>query len=90
MPQGRSELDRIVDVDGNVLVDSQGAIFAASFQGRLKALRPSDGSVIWERDTSSYRDLAEGYGHVYVVDDLDIVTAIDKRSSDVVWTPGSY
>jgi outer membrane protein assembly factor BamB len=86
LPQGRSELDRIVDVDGNVLVDPQGAIFAASFQGRIKALRPNDGSVIWERDASSYRDLAEGYGHVYVVDDLDIVTAIDKRSSDVVWT----
>jgi len=86
LPQGRSELDRIVDVDGNVLVDSQGAIFAASFQGRIKAMRPSDGSVVWERDVSSYRNLAEGYGHVYVVDDLDIVTAIDKRTSDIVWT----
>jgi outer membrane protein assembly factor BamB len=49
-------------------------------------MRPNDGSVLWERDASSYRDLAEGYGHVYVVDDLDIVTAIDKRTSDVVWT----
>lgn len=91
LPQGRSELDRIVDVDGNVLVDSQGAIFAASFQGRIKAMRPNDGTVIWERDASTYRDLAEGYGHVYVVDDLDIVTAIDKRTSDVIWTqPGLY
>lgn len=86
LPQGRSDLDRIVDVDGNVLVDSQGAVFAASFQGRIKAMRPNDGSVLWERDASSYRDLAEGYGQVYVVDDLDIVTAIDKRTSDVVWT----
>jgi outer membrane protein assembly factor BamB len=86
LPQGRSELDRIVDVDGNVLISDQGAVYAASFQGRLKAMRPTDGAVLWERDASSYRNLAEGYGNIYLVDEQDIVTAVDQRTSDVVWT----
>ena len=54
LPQGRSELDRIVDVDGSPLITAN-AVYAASFQGRLSAIRPTDGTVLWERDTSSYR-----------------------------------
>jgi outer membrane protein assembly factor BamB len=84
IPQGRSELERIVDVDGSPLVGNA-AIFAVSYQGRLKALRPPDGQVLWERDMSSYLDLAEGLGNVYVIDDKDTVWAIDQRTSDVVW-----
>ncbi len=84
LPQGRSELDRIVDVDGSPLITAN-AVYAASFQGRLSAIRPSDGAVLWERDTSSYVDLAHGFGHIYVVDDNSVVTAIDQRTSTVAW-----
>jgi outer membrane protein assembly factor BamB len=84
LPQGRSDLERIVDVDGDLLVTG-GAVFAASYQGHLVALRPADGTVLWERDTSTYLDLAEGYGNVYVVDDKSVITAVDQRSSDVAW-----
>ncbi len=84
LPQGRSELDRIVDVDGSPLITAN-AIYAASFQGRLSAIRPSDGSVLWERDTSSFVDLAHGYGNIYVVDDDSVITAIDQRTSSVAW-----
>ena len=61
LPQGRSELDRIVDVDGTPVITAN-AVYAASFQGRLSAIRPTDGTVLWERDASSYVDLAQGYG----------------------------
>ncbi len=84
LPQGRSELDRIVDVDGSPLV-TPSAIFAASFQGRVKALRPADGSVFWERETSTSVDLAGGLGQVYVVDDKDVIHALEQRTGTVVW-----
>jgi outer membrane protein assembly factor BamB len=84
LPQGRSDLERIVDVDGSPLI-STSAVYAASYQGHLVALRPADGTVLWERDTSTYLDLAEGYGNVYVVDDKSVITAIDQRSSAVAW-----
>jgi outer membrane protein assembly factor BamB len=84
LPQGRSELERIVDVDGSPLI-TQNAVYAASFQGRLTALRPTDGTALWERDASTYVDLAEGYGNVYVVDDKGVIAAIDQRTSSVAW-----
>lgn len=84
LPQGRSELDRIVDIDGAPLLTAN-AIFAASYQGRVKALRPSDGAVMWERETSTSVDLAQGRGHVYVVDSKDVVSALEQRSGNVVW-----
>ncbi|MEE3279855.1 MAG: outer membrane protein assembly factor BamB [Pseudomonadota bacterium] len=84
LPQGRSELDRMVDVDGSPLF-SGNMIYAVSYQGRLKAIRASDGAVVWEIEASSYLDPAEGYGQVYVVTDDDIVMAVDQQQGQVVW-----
>ena len=84
LPQGRTELDRIVDVDGTPLLAS-GLLYAASFQGKLKALQPSDGTMIWELAASTHLDLAQGYGHVYLIDENDAVLAIGQRDAAVVW-----
>ncbi len=59
LPQGRSELDRMVDIDGTPVITAS-AVYAASFQGRLSAIRPSDGTVLWEKDASSYVGLSQG------------------------------
>ena len=84
LPKGRTELDRMVDVDGTPLFVG-GLLYAVSYQGRLKALQPRDGSVVWELEASSFLDLAEGYGHIYVVAEDDIVMAVAQRSADVIW-----
>lgn len=85
LPEGRSELERIVDVDGSPLI-STGNIYVASFQGRVKALRQRDGSQIWEREISSFLDLAEGYSQIYVVAEDDVITAFDRDTGEVAWT----
>lgn len=85
LPQGRSELERLVDVDSTPLVTSA-LVFAASFQGRLKRMRLADGNEDWEREVSTYRDLAQGYGHVYVVNESDEILAYDMDSANIVWT----
>lgn len=84
LPEGRSELERMVDVDSTPLL-SGGVLYVAAYQGRLKALRASDGSLLWEQEIGSHVDLAEGYRQVYVVNDDDVVIAIDERTSDEVW-----
>lgn len=84
LPEGRSELERMVDVDGTPLLSGP-ILYAVAYQGKLKALRRSDGAMLWEMDVSSFLDLAEGYAQVYVVSDDDIVTAIDQQSAEVVW-----
>lgn len=84
LPTGRSELERMVDVDGTPIL-GQGFLYAASYQGFLKALRLADGAVIWEREVSSFRDLAIGLGQVYVVNEDDVVMAINQRDATLAW-----
>lgn len=84
LPEGRSELDRMVDIDGSPLLEGA-LLYVVSYQGRLKALRRADGAPLWQQDMSSHLDLATGYGHVYVVDDTDAVVAIDQQSAEEVW-----
>ena len=84
LPEGRSELDRMVDVDASPLINGP-LLYAVSYQGRLKALRRADGAAVWQRETSSHLDLATGYGQIYVVDDTDAVIAIDEQTAEEVW-----
>ena len=84
LPQGRTELDRLVDVDGTPVL-AGGLLFAGSYQGRLTALRPADGGVVWAMEASSFLDLAEGYGQVYFVSAEDVVTAVGQASAAVAW-----
>ncbi len=84
LPEGRSELDRMVDVDGSPLAEGP-LLYAVSYQGRLKALRRADGAPVWQQEISSHLDLASGYGHVYVVDEADHVVAFDQQTAEVVW-----
>ncbi|MEJ2131126.1 MAG: outer membrane protein assembly factor BamB, partial [Gammaproteobacteria bacterium] len=85
LPQGRSELERIADVDTTPLVVGR-QVFGASFQGRLKSIQLVDGAERWEQEVSTYRDLAQGYGQVYVVNEWDEILAYDVNTSNINWT----
>lgn len=84
LPQGRTELDRLVDVDGTPVL-AGGLLFAASYQGKLKALRLNDGGTVWELEASTFLDLAEGYGQIYFVSANDEVAAVSQSSAAVAW-----
>jgi outer membrane protein assembly factor BamB len=82
--RGRSELERMVDIDANP-VSYQGVLYLASFQGRVAALDPDTGNPLWGRDISSYAGLAVDDGHVYVTDDHSEVWALDRLTGASVW-----
>ena len=84
LPEGRSELDRMVDVDSTPLVDGP-ILYTVSYQGSIHGVRRTDGELLWERDMSSFLDLEMGYGQIYVVDQDDTVIAIDRQSAEEVW-----
>jgi len=89
LPEGRSELERIVDVDSTPLI-AGGAIFAVAYQGRAIGMSLRDGRPRWEKDTSSFLNMAEGYGQVYIVNDEDAIIAIDQNSGEVVWEQEAF
>ena len=89
LPEGRSELERMVDVDAVPLALGD-AIYASSYQGRLKRLSMRDGRPRWEYKSSSHQDLAEGYGQVYLVDDEDSIHAVDQNTGQSVWIQEAF
>lgn len=85
--QGESEIERVVDVDGRLLLTSN-ALYAASYQGRVAAFDPGSGRTLWYQDASSYVGLDEGFGNVYYIDADGSVLALDQRSGTIRWSNG--
>lgn len=86
VPQGRSDLERMVDADGHVPI-YRGVAFASSYQGRLAAVAVDDGSILWVRDFSSYRggDISPD-GQVLVMTAADShVWGLDPRGGADYW-----
>ncbi len=88
-PQGRSELDRMIDVDGTPVV-FDGIIYATSFQGNTAAIDLRSSKVLWQKKISSFLNPDEGLEHLYVVDDQDFVHALDKTNGETVWRQESF
>ena len=85
VPQGRSELDRVVDIDGNLMLAGD-TLYVVSYQGRVAGLDVNSGSVLWQREASSYVGLAQGLGSVYVSLASGTVEGIDERSASALWS----
>lgn len=83
-PTGRTELERIVDVDGSPVIAGF-RLFAASFQGRLIALDLRSGRLLWTQKMSTYVPVAADGSLVYVVDAEGIVMALDQRTGVERW-----
>ena len=86
--QGRSELERVVDIDGGLLL-SGGTVYAASYQGRVVAMELDSGRILWQREASSSVGVAQGFGNVYVSQASGDVEAIDERSASALWVNDS-
>lgn len=82
--QGKSDLERLVDVDGRmVLVGSR--LFAASYQGTVTSLDLNNGRIAWQNDSSSSAGVAAGFGNIYVAHSDGRIFALDEGDGDEVW-----
>ncbi|MFV0275585.1 MAG: outer membrane protein assembly factor BamB [Parahaliea sp.] len=85
--QGRSEIERIVDIDGSIAL-AGGELYAASYQGRIAAIEASSGRKLWQQNVSSYSGVSTGFGNVYVADVDGTLTAYLRSGQGVRWTQG--
>ena len=83
-PRGRNEIERLVDVDAAPLVLPD-AIYAASYQGKLVALNPRGGAVMWARDVSTSVDLAADSDNIYLADENGSVLAFNRHTGASLW-----
>jgi len=83
-PHGRTELDRLVDIDSAVQVVGEN-VFAAGFQGRTAMLALDSGQQWWSHDMSSYRGLAVDADNLYVTQSDGTVVAMRQRDGAELW-----
>jgi outer membrane protein assembly factor BamB len=83
-PHGRSELERVVDLDADpVLVE--GVVYGAGFQSELAAVSEGTGVTLWKRKMSSYAGLDADWRQVFVTDAEDHVWALDATNGATLW-----
>ncbi|MEP5766454.1 MAG: outer membrane protein assembly factor BamB [Halieaceae bacterium] len=87
IPEGRSEIDRIVDIEGSMLLASN-VLYAVSYQGRIAAMDVATGRKSWQQEVSSYVGLDQGFGNVYVSEESGSVIAYYRNGQGVRWEQG--
>ena len=84
IPSGRSDLERMVDVDAEPIIVGA-TVYVASFQGGIAAISVIDGQIEWTREISSYAEIAVDNNHVYITDADGSIWAVDRHSGASVW-----
>ncbi|NNF15511.1 MAG: outer membrane protein assembly factor BamB [Gammaproteobacteria bacterium] len=82
--RGRNELERLADVDGNLVIDGED-LYLVGFQGRAVLMSLRTGQPIWEQDMSSHNAVAVDWQHVYISTADDELLALDRRNGLPVW-----
>jgi outer membrane protein assembly factor BamB len=84
VPSGRSDLERMVDVDADPLVYS-GTVYGAAYQGDVAAMGEGSGNVFWKRKMSVYTNMAANWQQLAVTDALGHVWSLDPDSGAARW-----
>jgi outer membrane protein assembly factor BamB len=85
LPKGRTDLERMVDVDGEALLVDD-VIYAVTYQGRLGAIARGTGRSLWFQDGSSHSSPAYSSGQVFVSEADSTVRAFNSGSGQVIWS----
>ena len=84
VPRGATELERVADVTGTPVVGERD-VCAATYQGRVACLNPTNGNPLWSREVSSLSGLGADSGRVYVADEKGAVSAWERGSGSPAW-----
>lgn len=81
---GRSDLDRLADIDGLIAVVGQD-IYAAGYNGRVGSLAAESGQLLWSIEISSYVGIAADWNSVYTSRDDGEVIALGRTNGVESW-----
>lgn len=84
VPKGRSDLDRLSDIDGQLAVVGQD-IYAAGYQGRMASVAAESGQVLWGREVSSFVGVAADWTSVYTTRDDGEIIAMSRNDGAEIW-----
>ena len=82
--EGRTEIDRLNDVDGAILLDGA-TLYGAAYHGNLVAVDGPSGRPLWSHPFSSFGSLAVSGNAIFGVNDQSQVWAFDKNGGADMW-----
>ncbi|MFD0726921.1 outer membrane protein assembly factor BamB [Lysobacter brunescens] len=83
-PDGRSELDRMADVDGSPVLDGA-TLFASSYKKQTIAIEAPSGRPLWAQDHGGAGRVGLATDRVVVADPAGVVWALDKNGGTAMW-----
>lgn len=83
-PAGRSDLDRLADIDGAMAAVGQD-VYATGYHGRVASLAAESGQILWAREISGLSGLAADWNNIYVAGAEGELVALLRRNGDDVW-----
>jgi outer membrane protein assembly factor BamB len=83
-PHGRTELERLDDIDTVVRV-AGADVYTVGFQGKVAMLALDTGQVWWSHEASSYRSLTLDEDTLYMVGADGVVVAMRAKTGAELW-----
>lgn len=83
-PEGRSELDRLADVDGTPVLDGT-TLYASSYHEQTMAIDAPSGRPVWEQQHGGASRVGVGPDKVVVADRGGLVWGLDKATGSAIW-----
>lgn len=87
-PSGRTDLERLADIDGQITSVGQD-VYAAGYQGNIAALASESGQLLWSREISTYVGVAADWNTVYTTNTDGEIVALARRNGQEVWRQSS-
>ncbi len=84
-PDGRNELQRMVDVDGQPVLEGS-VLYATSYKGRTVAVDGPSGQIMWAQEHGGAGGVGLGATALVVSDANDVVWALDKATGAPMWS----
>lgn len=84
LPTGRSDLDRLADVDGSIALVGQD-LYAAGYQGRIASLAAESGQILWSREISTQVGVSADWNSVYTTREDGEVIAMTRSNGAETW-----
>ena len=84
-PEGRTELERMADVDGAPVLEGN-TLYVTSFKNETMAIEGPTGRPLWSRDHGGAGGVAVSSGNVVVTDGKGTVYGLDKTSGAAMWS----
>ncbi|MFK5892093.1 MAG: outer membrane protein assembly factor BamB [Pseudomonadota bacterium] len=84
VPRGRSDLERMVDIDGDPLLIGRN-LFVVTINGRIVSIDAIKGKLNWARDISSFTGMGADKRNIYITDSENNIWAFGQENGDILW-----